>query len=285
MSSKHFTLNELIIEINWDDFKMHIAQQSGQTRPSDVFARSFSEWQNDWNGSWHSKHCWNRKYIFSIIELPNRQDRWLFGGIFKVREHKSVIDENKKKWIDYRVDLVPTYQSLIGRLIIKWKKDARSKDRLPHTIIENMSVAEILPEKYRGEEFPGYLNVNHNYEILRQLWRDYEPSWKNALQNCKGVYLISDIESGLRYVGSAYGDEGIWSRWNAYFSSGGHADNELLKKFLLEANRGESYAQKNFKFAILEQVSSKENDNYTIARESYWKDVLVSRGKYGWNKN
>ena len=60
---------------------------------------------------------------------------------------------------------------------------------------------------------------------------------------------------------------------------------ELLKKFLLEANRGESYAQKNFKFAILEQVGSKENDNYTIARESYWKDVLLSRGKYGWNKN
>lgn len=32
----------------------------------------------------------------------------------------------------------------------------------------------------------------------------------------KGVYVIHDTETGEPYVGSAYGDTGIWQRWSNY---------------------------------------------------------------------
>ena len=38
------------------------------------------------------------------------------------------------------------------------------------------------------------------------------PSWKTALSNVKGVYIIVDTKNGKQYVGSAYGDECIWQR-------------------------------------------------------------------------
>jgi len=84
-------LTILFPDLNWDDIKIHVAQKSPNNRPIDVFTRSFEEWQNEWNGSFHSNHCWNRQYIFSIIELPTQPDCWLFGGIFKVISHKKVI--------------------------------------------------------------------------------------------------------------------------------------------------------------------------------------------------
>ena len=61
----------LFPSFDWGDAKIHVAQKAGDTRPIDVFTRSFDEWQNKWNGEYHSNHCWNRKYIFSMIELPN----------------------------------------------------------------------------------------------------------------------------------------------------------------------------------------------------------------------
>ena len=37
-----------------------------------------------------------------------------------------------------------------------------------------------------------------------------------TLENIKGIYLVTDTHTGRRYVGSAYGDMGIWSRWRQY---------------------------------------------------------------------
>ena len=132
----------------------------------------------------------------------------------------------------YKVGLASQGEPLIGRLIIRWVKGARAKGRRPESMLANMSVAEILPEPYIGEDFPGYDNINHSYAILEKLWQESKADWLAALMHCQGVYLITDIETGLRYVGSAYGEEGIWSRWGSYFQTGGHGNNKLIKKLL-----------------------------------------------------
>ena len=48
---------------------------------------------------------------------------------------------------------------------------------------------------------------------------------------------------------------------------------------------GIEYARKNFRFALLEYRSMKTDDKIIIEKESYWKEVLLSRGKFGYNKN
>jgi hypothetical protein len=285
LSKEEISVEILFPSFDWNDSKIHVAQRSGDTRPIDVFTRSFDDWQNEWNGAFHSNHCWNRKYIFSMIELPNQPDCWLFGGIFAVLSYKPSKDRRGKDCIHYKVALFDQGASLIGRLVIHWVKDARAKGRKPESMLSDMRVAEILPEIYAGEDFPGYANINHSYATLEKLWLDSKPDWVSALTHCQGVYLITDIKTGLRYIGSAYGEEGIWSRWGNYFRTGGHAHNKLLKKLLAGKTNGADYARKNFQISLLEQASSRDSEQHVIQREGYWKEVLLTHGKFGLNEN
>lgn len=285
MNNSTIPVNTLFPSFDWDDAKTHVAQKSPNNRPIDVFTRSFDEWQGNWNGGFHSNHCWNRRYIFSMIELPTQPDCWLFGGIFEVLSYRKGKTRGGKDGMIYKVRLAELGDSLIGRLVIHWVKDARPKGRKPESMLDDMQISEILPETYAGENFPGYSNINHSYTILENLWLDSKPDWVTALTHCRGVYLITDVRTGHRYVGSAYGEEGIWSRWGNYFSSGGHAGNKLLKKLLSGKKSGIDYARKNFQISLLEQASSRDSEQYIIQRENYWKEVLLARGKYGLNEN
>jgi excinuclease UvrABC nuclease subunit len=41
-------------------------------------------------------------------------------------------------------------------------------------------------------------------------------TWVTSLSSVNGVYLIQDKETDKLYVGSAYGDNGIYGRWASY---------------------------------------------------------------------
>ena len=95
------------------------------------------------------------------------------------------------------------------------------------------------------------------------------------------MYLITDTATGKRYVGSAYGDEGIWGRWAAYAQSG-HGGNAQLRKLV---GRDLTYPRENFRYTLLEFFRLGTPDREVIGRESFWKDVLLTRGKFGLNSN
>ena len=118
--------------------------------------------------------------------------------------------------------------------------------------------------------------------MLEYIFSHAKSDWKAALQNVKGVYVITDKNNGKRYVGSAFGSAGIWARWSSYIKNA-HGHNDELTKLIKE--KGKDYARENFKFALLEYRSMKTDDSAIIARENYWKEVLLSRGDYGYNKN
>lgn len=284
--TKELPISDLFHGFQWDDTKIHVAQKSGKVRPIDVFTADFDHWQNGWNGNFHRNHCWNRTYIFSIIELPNQPSKWLFGGVFRVISYKPGINKrNGKDGMIYKVDLEEYGKPLIGRLIIHWQKDARAKGRKPENMLDSLSISEILPERYAGEAFPGYGSINHNYAALESIWEDCKPDWLNALINCQGVYLITDTLTGLRYIGSAYGNEGIWSRWGDYFRTGGHGGNKKLKRFLNLQKNSAQYARENFQFCLLEHISSRDSDEHVIDREAFWKEALLTRTEFGLNEN
>lgn len=106
--------------------------------------------------------------------------------------------------------------------------------------------------------------------------------WKAALQHVKGIYLVSDASNGRKYVGSAYGGEGIWSRWSTYMQTG-HGWNDELTQLI--SQEGINYARKNFKMTLLEYHPARTDDVEIIARESFWKEALGTRGDFGYNKN
>ena len=148
--------------------------------------------------------------------------------------------------------------------------------------INEFQVSEILKEEFAGEVFCGYENINHDFSSLETIYKNTKQDWKAALENIKGIYLITDKRNGKKYVGSAYGDLGIWSRWYCYINTG-HGKNDELTKLIKQ--KGIEYARKYFRFTLLEYRNMKTDDKIIIERESYWKEALLSRGQFGYNKN
>ena len=108
-----------------------------------------------------------------------------------------------------------------------------------------------------------YENITLDFHELEAVFAQNKPDWKAALENVKGVYLIVDKSNGIKYVGSAYGDAGIWSRWSAYMSTG-HGGNAELKKIIRD--KGIKYARKNFRLSLLECRAMKTDDATIIDR-------------------
>jgi hypothetical protein len=81
--------------------------------------------------------------------------------------------------------------------------------------------------------------------------------------------------------GEACRSDGIWSRLCQYVKSldgGNKGLHELVGK------RGPEYVKQNLRFALLEIMPMKTADEDMLARETYWKEVLLSR-KFGLNRN
>jgi hypothetical protein len=252
------------------EYKIHFAVWNGTEQPLDVFARDRDDWKgwNSWRGG---RDDFSRRYVFSLIRYYHQPDRWLFGGIFEVIERKSDC---------YVVALTDLYREYIGRLLVRYPgPGARGRAFYLENHFEELMVAQILDKPFEGEAFGGYENVEHSFSQLEAIIKQSKTDWKAALENVKGVYLIVDRGTGKMYVGSAYGDSGIWSRWVCYIATG-HGGNDQLTELI--AAKGIDYARENFYFSILEFRSMRTDDEAIIEREQYWKRVLRTF-EFGYN--
>ena len=199
--------------------------------------------------------------------------RGYLEGFFRVRNRH---DDH------YEVELCREDDTLIGRLKLRFQRPGRARV-LTDRYIAGMSLIEILREPYNGEPFCGYENIDHEFSALEIIIRENRPDWKAALENVKGVYLITDKRTGKRYVGSAYGASGIWSRWSCYIGTGHGWSDELTK---LIHSKGIEYARAHFKFTLLEYRPMKVDDQVVVDRENFWKEALLTRETlFGLNRN
>lgn len=270
------TLRSLLGEIDPTEFKLHCAVWNGSDQPLDVFARSRDEWLG-WNAWRPSRNEFNRRFIFSMMNFYHEKDRWLFGGVFEVLERDDTPNAHSYT-IAPRPEFLPGH---IGRLKLKYRLPGRAIRRKFESNLDQIEVAEILPVPYEGRPFPGHDRINISLAELQVVVRQDRSDWRGALEHMKGVYVIHDRTTGKPYIGSAYGDTGIWARWKQYAETL-HGNNVDLRE-LVEKATPEDVAE-NLNFALLEFWSMRTNDAYVLERESYWKNVLLSR-EYGHNKN
>lgn len=256
--------------------KVHFAVWNGVLHPMDVLATDLEEWRG-WN-SWRSeKDDFNRQFVFSVAQDKSDPTLWLFGGIWEVLERRPE-KHSRAYTVALREDLMGPF---IRRLFIRHKRTGRNIRRIMESVLPTMTVASILEEAFAGDPFPGHDRINHSLADLQVIVRQMRADWRIALESMKGVYVIHDRETGQRYVGSAYGDTGIWQRWTTYANTL-HGNNVGLAE--LVADKGEEYFRNNMHFALLEYWSMRTDDQHVLARESYWKDVLHARS-LGHNKN
>jgi hypothetical protein len=269
-------LRSLLGDLDPAECKLHCAVWNGQDHPIDVLTRSWDEWVR-WSRWRPARDEFNRQFIFTLARHRHPQSHWLFGGVFEVVGRRQTPGEGSYD-IRLREDLMGAF---IKRLVVQFKPPGRAVRLNMETHLDQIEVLAVLEQPYAGEAFPGHDQINHTLGVLevavKQEWHD----WRGALQHMKGVYVIHDVETGKPYVGSAYGDTGIWARLCEYVDSL-HGGNVALRE--LVGQKGPDYARANLRFALLEFWSMRTDDEHVLARESYWKDVLLSR-KFGNNRN
>lgn len=205
-----------------------------------------------------------------LVKIKPNEDDWLLFHIGQVTK-----DLNKFNDVGYDFKDLPEYEKYVGRLIVKFKNKAQTMIRNAESVIDDCYVSQILPDTFDNDLFPGYEKVNISWDEMNRVLE--KSNWKTALQNQKGVYLMTDMLNGKMYVGSAYGENMILGRWRAYVKTG-HGGNVGLKTLPFD------YIKQNFKYSILDIYKSTTDDQIIIDRESWWKEALQSR-KFGYNEN
>lgn len=266
-------LSKLIGDLNNDAvYRFHLAKKEPEgTRPLDALAKSDDEWKG-WQVYYGGKReRFKKEFIVSFAQISG--GRFLFGGIFRIR--------NRSKE-GYDVELTDQYSEYIGRLIINYTGDnSRTTCFTPSYVFSNSEIQGIYESRYRGERFTSFEDINHDFGSLEVIVKNELPDWKAALSSVYGVYLISDKKTGKHYVGSAYGEGGIWGRWTTYIYSY-HGNNVDLVELFKE--KDVSYFKENFKFAVLEIIPMSKPETEVTSKESLWKKKLFTR-EFGMNKN
>jgi len=176
--------------------------------------------------------------------------------------------EGRNSVIEFSMPMTDWHAEWRGRLIIRWPGLERSWYRWADRnefVVEAITAESLLVQAMRP------------WDELAIEWSDLSllPStWRAALSQWRGIYLIIDQSDGKQYVGSAYGNENILQRWMGYARSG-HGGNKLL--------RGRDPTM--FQFSILQRVSPDLPDTDVIRIESTWKDRLGTRAPRGLNEN
>ena len=215
--------------------------------------------------------------IIGLVRMDKNSDFYLLTTIKKITK-----DLNIKNGVGYEGVELEQYKKYYGRVIVKYHNKVQKMVRWASNIIDEIEVSQVLTSIYEGKNFPGYDKVCLKYSELKVIIDNNKTDWVNALSNQKAVYLITDLNTGKVYVGSATSDKGmLLDRWKLYISNG-HGGNKELKSIVEQ--KGIDYIKKNFQYTIIENYNAKIEDKVILEREAYWKTALDSR-KHGMNGN
>lgn len=271
-------IRNYIPEFEPEDAKIHLACSNGFSEPIDEYtAGRFEEWQR-----WQSKRNFGHAFVVSLISIP-ATNTWLFAGMHKsskAEELKTTPWNGELKLWYYYLEEDKRLSVLNGRLVVSFTRTSRQSYLLAENWIDKVTLSEIYPKRLSIGRFPGFKNVHLTKEQLDSVVHNSVESWKTALGNVAGVYLITDKLTGKLYVGSATGEGGIWQRWEEY-SKSGHGGNTELKRLMRDD--GQSRAM-HFAFSILEIADTHTSTEQILDREEHWKMVLQTR-KHGLNAN
>jgi hypothetical protein len=259
-------------EFSYEKAKVHLARNNGTEEPIDVFIQgTFDEWQR-----WQNARNFELEFVVSLLQAAS-PIRWLFAGLFRSNGYK---EENDPEHVYiYNLDRLPSTEELVGRLYLTSRYKQRNSYPLGQTLMSDLTVAELLPERLSIGQFPGYKCVNLTKALLDVVVRQNVESWRSALSSVKGIYLITDKSNGKLYVGKADGQTGIWGRWSTY-SETIHGHNVALKQEFdidISAER-----QKDLSFSVLEIADLHTMKQDIDKRERHWKEILSSRA-HGYN--
>lgn len=272
------TLNDLL-QFRREDFsniKIKLNQSNGIDDPMELYQQNPEIVNTQWL-FWKGQRRYFREGQIAICFLKLSRDTWLLTTIKRITKDLNICDG-----ISYEGCELDEYKKYYGRVIVKYHKTFQSQGIYYGRICDELVVNQILPTTFDGYDFPGYDNVKLTYRQLETVIHQNKKDWTAALENQKGVYLITDTNNGKMYVGSATSNHGmLLQRWSNYVANGHGGNKELVE---LVTREGFDYVKMFFQYSILENFNAKVDDRIILKRESWWKETLKSR-IFGYNSN
>lgn len=271
-------LNDIlkIPENEIQDYKVKFNVNNGYIEPLHIMTRSYEEICN-WIAWKKEKDDLPRPKVIAFVRYYTvSQDQWIFAGIYEVNKKKNFYEI--QNGVGYDLTPLPEYQNLYGRLVVEYKNYTQQLKRNAENVLSDIKIVEILKKPYDGVEFSGYNNINLTFQELEVIIKNNVDEWKRKLENVTGIYMLFDRSNGKKYIGSAYGEAGIWKRWSDYIYSNNGGNKEMLQ---LDNN----YIRDNFTFTLLEWYAIGTDFEFIISRENYWKKVMLSRKIHGYGYN
>ena len=266
----HFSDKEL------PNVKIKFNQHDGSDDPMDLYKRNPEIVNTEWL-FWNEKMRYFREGQIAVCFLKLSYDRWLLTTIKKVTKDLGI-----SGGVSFEGEELEEYGALFGRVIVQYHKTSMAQGRYFSELQNELVVNQILPDKFDGEDFPGYDKVRLSFRQLEAIITRGKKDWVAALKNQKAVYLITDKNTGKLYVGSATSNSDmLLQRWSNYVNNGHGGNKELMD---LVNREGFDYVKENFQYSILENYNAKIDDHVILERESWWKETLQSR-KWGYNSN
>lgn len=177
---------------------------------------------------------------------------------------------------------LPEFRALEKRVIVKYPNprswvQVLTDDNAP----EVLAILSEESARHIAKPFPGMGNVRMSFDEMAQMVNSpvVYGDWQGRLKSSKGVYLITEKDTGKMYVGAAYGDDNIFARWGQYAKTK-HCNNAGLVKRLKE----KPTAYRQFQFSILQQLPESANADEVLVCEKMWKNKLRTR-EFGYNHN
>jgi len=212
-----------------------------------------------------------------------------FHGVYKVLGHCPASEGptppscswsqewNRTAQFFYSLERDTRFDDFRDRLIIDWG---------PGTLawvqkLDNKPVLEILPPGRKLAPFDDYLEFSLTHAELKDLFDNEEAhrDWRTPLRAVAGVYLVLAQSTGNLYVGSAYGESGIWGRWRQYAAKGDGGNVQLR-----ELIRSNSAYPGQFRFSVLQISPKTMTRDEVLKRETLYKHKLGTRAT-GLNSN
>jgi hypothetical protein len=216
----------------------------------------------------------NRALFVGLFAIRNSEvvegSRWLENPTLRALVDLEVRERRERPHVMWfsQERVMSFYPQWTGCLCVTWPPPERAWFRRAER--NTLPVISIHEEQALVPRLADWDQLVFGWKDLADLPRRHS----DLLESWRGIYLIKDLEDGLCYVGSAYGQDNLLGRWLSYGRSG-HGGNALLRGRTADS----------FQFSILERLAETADPRLVIARENSWKMRLGTRAPHGLNAN
>lgn len=205
--------------------------------------------------------------------------------------------DGKRSMYMYAIKFVEKLPDLIdGNVCFKWERVPLRLDKYSNRMIfikesgysfynnsgEEFEINEInYPKLNRSVPyFNSYDDVELTFNELKEVIENKYNDYYKHLSCIKAIYMIIDGNTGKQYIGSAYGKNGLYGRWEEYINTYHGNNEEFIELF---NKNGMEYFEK-FKFIILQILPLKMSDREIVDIETKYKNKFLTK-VFGLNKN